>query len=127
MSYRLIALVFAVLMTGSMPVAADDCEQQPNMAAVRACAANEADQQLTSAYNDTLNFVKSKDPQAAKLLSNAQESWRKFAEDSCAYSVAARETEQMANDARLNCWATFVDARIKILKAYRQQFGQADG
>ena len=126
MNCRPIALAFAVLMLSTTSAMAEDCEQQPNMAAVRDCAARQADEQLTSTYNDTLSFVKSKDPNAAKLLSTAQDSWRKFAEDSCAYSVAARETDQMANNARLNCWSTFVEARIKILKAYRQQFGQAD-
>lgn len=126
MTLRTAVLTLAMFMVTTLPAVAKDCEQEPNMAAVRDCAAGEMDKQLAATYSDTFDFVRSKDPQAAKLLSTAQDSWKTFADDSCAYSVAARETETMANDARLECWATFVNARIKVLKAYRQQFGHTD-
>ncbi|HEY9133662.1 MAG TPA: lysozyme inhibitor LprI family protein [Dyella sp.] len=109
-----------------LPASAEDCEQQPNMAAIRNCVDKQIEQQLATAYEDTLNFVRSKDQKAADLLVDAQTSWEQFAQDSCNYTVAARQTERMANDARLNCRATFVGARIKVLKAYRQEFGHAD-
>lgn len=110
----------------ALPVSAEDCEQQPNMAAIRNCVDKQIEQQLAATYEDTLSFVRSKDQKAANLLMNAQTSWEQFAQDSCDYTVVARQTEGMANDARLNCRATFVGARIKVLKAYRQEFGHAD-
>jgi len=96
------------------------------MAQVRACAGAESDRELAVAFNRTLSFVRSKDSKAAELLSVAQKSWKKFAEDSCEYTLAARQTEGMANDARLYCWESFVDARIKVLNAYRKKFGNPD-
>jgi len=96
------------------------------MAAVRECAGVRLDKQLATTYADTLSYVRSKDPKAAGLLESAQKSWETFAADSCAYSVAARQTEAMANDARLHCRATFVEARVKVLQAYRREFGKAD-
>jgi uncharacterized protein YecT (DUF1311 family) len=121
-------IIVAILIAmATSPVFAKDCEKgATNMAQVRACAGDESDRELAVAFNRTLSFVQSKDPRAATLLSAAQKSWKKFAEDSCEYTLAARQTEGMANDARLMCWQSFVDARVKVLDAYRKQFGNPD-
>ena len=105
---------------------AKDCEQEANMAAVRNCGIEEVDRQLAATFDETLRLVRSKNPEAARLLSAAQMSWEKFAGDSCAYAVATK-TDQMPGDARFNCWIAFTEARIKVLNAYRREFSRAEG
>ncbi len=129
MSKRSPLLLLIALLAGTLtlPALARDCEKgATSMAAVRSCVAEDHDHQLDAAYAKTLAFVRAKDAKTADLLAAAQKSWKQFAEDSCAYTTAARQTEQMANDARLSCWASFVDARVRVLNAYRRQFGKAD-
>ncbi|QND53225.1 DUF1311 domain-containing protein [Phyllobacterium sp. 628] len=109
------------------PVSAKDCEKDAtSMAEVRACLANGLDEDLAETLNSTMRLVRAKNPQSADLLMAAQASWKKFADDSCTYSVAAWQTDEMANDARLSCWDDFVRARIKVLNAYRRDFGKTD-
>ncbi|GAB3361730.1 hypothetical protein GCM10027430_35720 [Lysobacter tyrosinilyticus] len=95
------------------------------MAEVRACASDDQDERLAATFGRTLSHVRARDPQAAKLLLSAQKSWETFASNSCEYTVAARQTDLMANDARLTCWQSFIDARIRILEAYQREFGKA--
>lgn len=103
---------------------AEDCETNAsNMAEVRACVDHDLDAELSKAFDNTQDFVKVRSAEAAELLLAAQTSWKKFAEDSCNYSVAARQTDAMENDSRLACWSTFVRARIKVLSAYRRDLG----
>jgi len=110
----------------AVPAFAQDCEREAtNMAQFRDCAARNMDQRLSSELNKTLAYVRARDRQAAELLEIAQGSWEKFVNDSCAYTIAARQTDEMANDARLACRQSFADARIRILAAYRHEFGKA--
>ena len=107
------------------PAVAQDCENgATNMDEVRSCLYVMQQKPLDRTYGDTLSFVRSRDPKAADLLAAAQKSWEKFASDSCDYTAAAQTPNSgYADDTRLNCMATFTDARIKALKAYRQQLG----
>lgn len=106
---------------------AKDCEKDAaNMAEVRACAADQMERRLNDTFNDTLAFVRTKDPQAATLLVTAQNSWKQFVSDSCEYAMAARQTEQMENDARSMCWGQFINARVNVLNRYRRDFGDPD-
>lgn len=108
------------------PAHAGDCEAGAgNMAQLRACAAEQADAQLATQFQRTLEHVRARDPDAAQLLVAAQQRWRDFAAASCDYTVAARQAPALANDARLACRQAFVAARIRILAAYRSEFGQA--
>jgi uncharacterized protein YecT (DUF1311 family) len=126
-TYRLALLLAALAGMTVLPANAKDCEKEAeNMAQVRACTGDELDRQLDATLQQTVAFVRAKDAHAAQLLTKAQDSWRAFATASCDYSMAARQTGQMENDARLQCWATFVNARIKVLNAYRRDFGKAD-
>jgi uncharacterized protein YecT (DUF1311 family) len=118
------AIVAALMSPLSM---AKDCEKDTvNMAEVRACAADQMEKRLDDTFNATLAFVRAKDPQAATLLMEAQNSWKKFASDSCEYSMAARQTAQMENDARSMCWGQFINARVNVLNNYRRDFGNPD-
>jgi len=120
-------LSFLLLLANTGPVFASDCEKSStNMAEIRSCVADGDEQELNATYKTTLAYVRKRDPKSAELLIAAQKSWEKFAADSCNYAVAARQTDRMENDARLLCWQSFRDARIKILKAYRQQFGKSE-
>jgi uncharacterized protein YecT (DUF1311 family) len=104
------------------PALARDCEKgAENMSQVYSCLYDLNQQRLDAAYNDTLRVVRNRDENAAELLAAAEKSWTKFASDSCAYTVAVSRDE-MLSAARSNCWATFVDARIKVLEAYRRAF-----
>lgn len=106
-------------------MAAKDCEAgATNMAEVRACLGNDAEESLEKTYEETLRYIRGKDPEAARLLAKAQKSWRTFLDDSCAYTVAARQTDIMSNDARSGCFVAFVQARINILKSYKRSFGK---
>jgi uncharacterized protein YecT (DUF1311 family) len=129
MKFRIFVSSAALLLNMGVvsPGHAKDCEKDAtNMAEVRTCVADNIDKDLTETLNATTQFVRTKSPQSAELLLIAQISWKKFADDSCAYSVTARQTEMMANDARLACWSAFVRARIKVLNAYRRDFGKTD-
>ncbi|EJN06320.1 lysozyme inhibitor LprI family protein [Phyllobacterium sp. YR531] len=129
MKTRFLPLGFLILLqlALSVSVRAEDCETNAsNMAEVRACLDDKLEADLSTAIDSMHDFVQPQNAEAAKLLLTAQTSWRKFAEDSCNYSVAARQTAELENDARLACWSTFVRARIKVLNAYRRNFGKAD-
>jgi uncharacterized protein YecT (DUF1311 family) len=117
-------LLLLALSTPTAALAAKDCESVgTNWAEVRACAEKQQDADLEAAFQDTLAFVKSKDKHAAALLERAQKSWREFAEASCEYTVAARLPD--SNDLRFGCWQSFIDARTKVLAAYKRDFGKA--
>jgi uncharacterized protein YecT (DUF1311 family) len=129
MSPRITALFTTTIVAAliSFPLMAKDCEKNAtNMAEIRACAADQMEKRLDDTFNATLAFVRAKDPHAATLLVAAQNSWKKFASDSCEYSMAARQTAQMENDARSMCWGQFINARVNVLNNYRRDFGDPD-
>ena len=122
---RAVLFSLALFISPASSAAAIDCENgATNMAEVRACASDDQDDKLAATFSRTLAHVRARDPQAAKLLIAAQRSWEAFASTSCEYTVAARQTDLMANDARLACWQAFIDARMRILEAYQREFGK---
>jgi uncharacterized protein YecT (DUF1311 family) len=112
-----LAVIFSCL---ASPAFARDCEKDAeNMSQVYSCLYDSSQQRLDAAYSDTLRVIRNRDKNAADLLVTAEESWTKFASDSCAYTAAVSR-EEMHSAAQSNCWATFVDARIKVLEGYRR-------
>jgi hypothetical protein len=97
------------------------------MSQVHGCIYDLYQQRLDAAYNDTLRVVRNKDKDAADLSVTAEESWMKFASDSCAYTAAAAVASRrdIWEAAQSNCWATFVDARIRVLQAYLREFANS--
>ena len=111
---------------GHVNASPENCEDRAtNMAEIRACLNEQKEDQVEVAYQQTYTYVKSRDKKAANLLEAAQKSWKEFSEKSCDYTVAARQTPKLANDSRVNCMTTFSDARVKVLNAYRKEFGKA--
>lgn len=120
---RLLLGLFACLQLAAAGAsAAEDCEREPNMAAIRACAEQQQTTELDAIYQDTLAYVRRRDPKAAKLLAEAQAAWRVFAEKSCEFTVASRQPD--SNELRLGCWQAFIEARERVLKNYRRDFGK---
>jgi hypothetical protein len=114
--------ILVAMMLAASPAPPRDCEKgAESMSQVLGCLYDLHQQRLDAAYNDTLSVVRHKDKNAANFLATAEKSWTKFALDSCDYTAAASHRE-IPEDARVNCWATFVDARIKVLQAYRREF-----
>ncbi|MCW4454668.1 lysozyme inhibitor LprI family protein [Flavobacterium sp. MXW15] len=108
-------------------VQAEDCKGvASNMAQYRSCLSDQRDQSLQDEYQRTLAFVLGRDAAAASLLEDAQLQWQRYSQASCEYAVAARQAPAGANDARLECRSTFVEARIRILRRYRDDSGQMD-
>lgn len=108
-------------------VQAGDCESvASNMVQYRSCLSDQLDQSLQDEYQHTLAFVLGRDAAAASLLEDAQLQWQRYSQASCEYAVAARQAPAGANDARLECRSTFVEARIRILRRYRDDFGRMD-
>jgi uncharacterized protein YecT (DUF1311 family) len=91
------------------------------MSQVYSCLYDSNQQRLDAAFSDTLRVVRNRDRDAAALLVTAEESWTKFASDSCAYTVAVSR-EEIPSAAKSNCWARFVDARIRVLESYRRAY-----
>jgi uncharacterized protein YecT (DUF1311 family) len=109
-------------MFDAAPASAQDCEKgATNMSQVRACLYYANQRQVDAAYHQTLATVRAVDPHAASLLAAAEKSWEKFASDSCDYTAAV-EREAISEDARVNCFADFAAARIRILQAYRRAY-----
>lgn len=106
---------------------AQSCEESAaNMAQFRGCLMERLDQTLQQDYQQTLAFVRSRDAQAAALLEKTQQEWQRYWHASCDYTIAARQAPEGENDARLECYMAFANARIKILRNYRDTFGKVD-
>ena len=120
-SFRL--ALASVLLLASVSVAAKDCEKESNWSAIRACAEDEQMAELDAIFQDTLAYIRQDNKVAADLLVKAQKDWLAFATSSCDFTVASRLPN--SNDLRLGCWQQFIDAREKVLKAYKRDHGKA--
>ena len=116
---KIFAFSFTFLLVGSFSANAQDCEQAGlTMSAVRACLYGKLDKELNSVYRPLYQSLSAKNPAAAALLKKSQISWGKFAEDSCAFVVEMNFEDMLTEDARYNCQADFITARIKVLKSW---------
>nr|WP_244108974.1 lysozyme inhibitor LprI family protein [Burkholderia anthina] len=118
-------LVIAALMVHSVAAfAAVDCEQQgPTMEAVRRCVLDAREQQVDRAYRSLQRKLQRRNPDAASQLAKSQASWTRFAGDTCDYVKAANPQRMIPDDAWMNCWVDFSDARVRILKKWDAQLG----
>ncbi|VWC14688.1 hypothetical protein BAR24066_05474 [Burkholderia arboris] len=114
-------LAIAALTTGHA-FAAADCEQQgPTMDNVRACILDHNHQAVDSAYQSLARKLEARSPDAASALAKSQASWTRFASDTCDYVKAANPGPMIANDAWMNCWVDFSQARVRILNKWAAQ------
>ncbi len=125
-SPRLLAGLCVMAAFAPVPAFAEDCEKGAgNMSQVRGCLYDLHQRQVDSVFRQTVRIARARDAHAAALLAKAEKSWEQFASDSCDYTAATSPSE-MPEDARVNCWAAFADARIKVLNAYRSKLLGAD-
>ncbi|QQJ99740.1 DUF1311 domain-containing protein [Burkholderia ambifaria] len=113
-------LAVAALAIGpACAIAAVDCEHQsPTMDNVRACVVDRNEQEVDSAYRSLERTLKRRNPDAAGELAKSQASWTRFAGDTCNYVKAANPQQMIPNDAWMNCWVNFSQARVRILKKW---------
>lgn len=122
MKFFSMSLVLATLLYLPSVEAAGDCESEANWSAVRACSMDRQMHALDLAFKDTLKFVRARSKQNAALLERAQATWLDFAGQSCDFTVASRLPD--SNDLRHGCWQEFIAARIRVLKAYKRDYGR---
>lgn len=117
-------LAFAAIaaLTLAVPAHAEDCEKAGSMSAVRACVYERFEQDLDAAYRPLHRNLSAKNPEAAALLQKSQDSWTKFAADSCDFTARMNANDMIESDARLNCHGEFAYARIKVLKAWAAKY-----
>lgn len=129
MKYRtpyITSTIALAVLAGYVNASQANCEERAtNMADIRACLGEQQEDKVEAAYQTTYTYVKSHNKDAANFLEAAQKTWKEFSEKSCDYTVAARQTSKLANDARANCMAAFSNARVKVLNSYRKEFGNA--
>ncbi|HEY0761498.1 MAG TPA: lysozyme inhibitor LprI family protein [Pyrinomonadaceae bacterium] len=118
------AFAFIFMLAVGFTVNAQDCEQAGlTMDAVRVCLYDKLDKNLNSAYKPLYQSLSTRNrPAAAALLKKSQITWRRFVEDSCAFTAEMNFKEMIREDARLNCWSEFTSARIKVLKDWAAQY-----
>lgn len=132
LSLALVALLLASPMSVvlAMQVTAEQsltCEDSAlTWSGFRSCLSDELDKSLQQEYELTAAYVLARDAQAGALLEAAQQEWQRYWRASCSYAEAARQTQVGAEDANFECYAAFVNARIKILRSYRSSFGKSD-
>ncbi|WP_423380548.1 lysozyme inhibitor LprI family protein [Burkholderia sp. LMG 32019] len=116
-------LAVAALASGAASAfAAVDCERQgPTMDAVRRCIVDNNNQAVERAYRSLERKTRQRNPDAAKQLAQSQASWLNFARDTCDYVKAANPQQMIPDDAWLNCWVDFSQARVRILKKWEAQ------
>ncbi|WP_230957063.1 lysozyme inhibitor LprI family protein [Burkholderia cepacia] len=116
-------LAVAALASGAASAfAAVDCERQgPTMDAVRRCVVDNNNQEVERAYRSLERKTRQRNPDAAKQLAKSQASWHGFASDTCDYVRAANPQQMIPDDAWLNCWVDFSQARVRILKKWEAQ------
>ncbi|VWB36645.1 lysozyme inhibitor LprI family protein [Burkholderia lata] len=116
-------LAVAALAIGhSIAFAAVDCEQHgPTMNNVRTCILDQNNQDVERAYRSLEHRLKQRNPDAASALAKSQASWTRFADDTCDYVKAANPQQMIPEDARMNCWVDFSQARARILKKWESQ------
>lgn len=118
---QLAALLLLSLLSPTA-ISAKNCESGSNWSALRACAYESQMADLNAVYKDTLAYVSRDNAKAGDLLRQAQAAWLDFAEKSCEFTVASRHPD--SNDLRLGCWQVFIDAREKVLRAYKRDHGK---
>ncbi|MBN3730435.1 MULTISPECIES: lysozyme inhibitor LprI family protein [unclassified Burkholderia] len=102
--------------------AAVDCEKHAlTMNDVRTCVLGQNDQAVERAYRSLEHKLKQRNPDAASALAKSQASWTRFADDTCDYVKAANPQQMIPEDARMNCWVDFSQARVRILKKWEAQ------
>jgi len=116
-------LAVAALATGHAPAfAAVDCENQgPAMDNVRACVLDRNHREVDNAYRSLERKVRQRNPYAASQLAKVQACWTRFADDTCNYVKAANPQQMIPDDAWMNCWVDFSQARVRILKKWEAQ------
>ncbi|MBN6149098.1 hypothetical protein JR065_01995 [Xanthomonas sp. AmX2] len=92
------------------PAHAGDCEAGASNMAQLCHVADQADAQLATKFQRTLEHVRA--PDAAQPLVAAQQCRRDFAAASCDYTTAARQAPALANGACPACMGAFAAARI---------------
>lgn len=123
---KILALSFTFLLAVSFAASAQDCEHAGlTMSAVRTCLYDKLDKELNSAYKPLYQSLSTSNAAAAVLLKKSQITWRRFVEDSCAFTVEMNFKDMLKEDARVNCWADFTSARIKVLKDWTAQYRRA--
>ncbi|MFP3502715.1 lysozyme inhibitor LprI family protein [Burkholderia sp. SIMBA_062] len=85
---------------------------------VRACVVDRNQQEVDSAYRSLERTLKRRNADAAGELAKSQASWTRFAADTCNYVKAANPQQMIPNDAWMNCWVDFSQARVRILKKW---------
>jgi uncharacterized protein YecT (DUF1311 family) len=116
----LATLILAIL--PSTALAAKNCENEGNWSAVRACTEEQQIAHLNVVYKDTLAYIRRDNARAAELLEKAQAARLDFVGKSCEFTVASRLPD--SNDLRFGCWQSFIDAREKVLMAYKRDHGK---
>ncbi|CAB3769898.1 urocanate hydratase [Burkholderia puraquae] len=118
---RLLA-VAALAIGHSVAFAAVDCEKHgPTMNNVRICIVDQNNQAVERAYRSLEHKLKQRNPDTASALAKSQASWTRFADDTCDYVKAANPQQMIPEDARMNCWVDFSQARVRILKKWEAQ------
>ena len=112
----------ALLLLWSNSGNAGNCEDgATSMSEVRACLAAQSDASVKAAYAALLAKVEASNPQAAPALEASQRSWALFAKDSCDFHSEFNAAVSDRDDSRVNCWADFSRARIKVLKSWESR------
>ncbi|MBN3833408.1 lysozyme inhibitor LprI family protein [Burkholderia sp. Ac-20344] len=116
-------LAIATLALGhTAAFAAVDCEKHAlTMNDVRTCVLGQNDQAVENAYRPLERKLKQRNPDAASELAKSQASWTRFAGDTCNYVKAANPQQTIPEDAWMNCWVDFSQARVRILKKWDAQ------
>jgi uncharacterized protein YecT (DUF1311 family) len=100
---------------------AQNCENQPNMAAVRACAEMQSGSSFESRYEVLMNVLKNKKlNDAANSLKQSQAAWLEYRNTTCRYMyhIAASSDDGYPRDFETNCVIDFNTGREKILSRY---------
>ncbi|MBJ9963906.1 lysozyme inhibitor LprI family protein [Burkholderia seminalis] len=91
------------------------------MDAVRRCVVDTNDREMARAYRSLERKTRQRNADAAKQLAKSQASWLVFAKDTCSYVKVANPQQMIADDAWLNCWVDFSQARVRILRKWEAQ------
>lgn len=91
------------------------------MEAVRRCILDNNNQDVERAYRSLERKTRQRNPAAAAQLAKSQASWLGFASDTCNYVKAANPQQMIPDDAWMNCWVDFSQARVRILKKWEAQ------
>lgn len=123
---KIFVFSFTFVLVAGFSANAQDCERAGlTMSGVRSCLYGKLDKDLNSVYQPLYRSLSAGNPTAAALLQKSQTSWRKFVEDSCAFTAEINFKDMMREDARYNCQVDFTTARIKVLKAWAAQYQRA--